>query len=579
MRLAASCILALSLVAGWPMGRAGVAAQAGMLTDYVELQRLNLGTETFVFTRRKFAAEFAIWQDRGGQLQRIAVDDRLAGNLYFLHALVSRDALYVIAYNTADTIPSGRSRVEYKDGIDLYRLERDADGRVQLQEVNRMLPVGGIDSVFYDVPLAGGMATCAEQGCILFEAAAPRIIKPAAWAGRELIEAAGDGTQAFGLFQLAPDDRVDRLPSGDEPVHFVCRISDESPCEALPPKVPAELTVVDGAWRVRYAESREERIAVLVRDLERSPEQRFRFDTNFEGRIAWAQVYVLEAFVDILSAGEAFPPALVAHARQRLTEELEGIATLNRLEPWFWSKRYSLERQRLATIVHLGRISSLVERARRIPGIGDFAELSQSLGADLASLDRMMERRWGRGFAVKRGVAFWLDGAAVPWNLQSAWVESMARRGQARDAVAGMAALIIEQERLSELPVTWRYAWGPMHDGWTRADNISNNTPDWEGNKTRDIGGIAHVSYRTMDARALLVAHRLMQVPLPPGLLDHLQRLVQGGRLRPSLSPELIQLGKRPIFDSAIARMHSRAGRPIQIQDQVWALTLVPATP
>jgi hypothetical protein len=542
--------------------------------NYVELQRVNRAADTFVFTRRKFAAEFAIWERRGERLERVSLTGRQQGSLYFLHALVSGGAVYVIAYNTADTSPSGRSHADYRDGIDLYRLDRDAEGRTHLREVRRMLAVGGIDSVFYDAPIRGGMASCAERGCILFDRATPRVITPSAWSRRELIEIAGDGTRAFGLFQLAPDDRFDTLPTGKAPVHFVCSIAINSACEPLPPKVPAELSIVDGRWRVRYAENRDGRIAVLMRDLERSPEQRQIFDVNYEGRITWSQVYVLEGLIDILSSREPFPPALVAHAQERLSAELDGIAALGRIEPWFWVKRYSLARQPIASIVHLGRISSLVDRALLLPEIGDYSRLSETLIAELTSLEQTMEERKGASFAIKRGVPFWLDGGNVPWNFQSAWIEAMARHGQSRDAVAGMVRLMIEQERLARLPVTWRYMWGSAHDGWTPADNVSTNTPDWEGNKTLDAGGLAHISYRTMDARALLAAHRFLAVPLPPGFIDQLQRLVQRGRLTPSLSPDLIALGRRPQLDDAIARMYSRAGRPIQIQNQFWALIL-----
>lgn len=572
-------MLALTVLGGWLAGQAGGADPASVPGDYVELQRLSHGTDTFVFGRRKLAPEFAIWERHGDRLERIELGEPLTANLYFLHALVARDSVFVIAYNTADTIPPGRSRNQYRDGIDLYRLGRDAGGGAQLREVSRMLPLGGIDSEFHDVAIAGGQASCAERGCILFDGAAPRIVTPSAWAGRELIELAGDGVRAFGLFQLAPDDRVDRLPRGGAPVHFVCRIAVDSTCEALPPKVPAELSVVDGSWRVRYAESRDERIAVLIRDLERSPAQRYRFDTNLEGRIAWGQVYLLDAFVDIILAGNALPAALVARARQQLSDELDGIAALSQTETWFWSKRYSVGRQRMATVTHLGRISSLVERARQLPDAADRGELARSLMADLTSLERTIERRDGPVLTIKRDAPFWLDGGNAPWNFQSAWLEAMARGGQSREAVASLVALMVQQERLNMLPITWRYAWGPAHEGWTRADNVSTHTPEWEGNKTRDIGGMAHVSYRTMDARALVVAHRLMQVPLPPGFVDHLQLLVESGWLYPSLAADLAPLGNPPRLDDAIARLYSRSRRPFQIREQLWALGLASATP
>jgi hypothetical protein len=79
-----------------------------------------------------------------------------------------------------------------------------------------------------------------------------------------------------------------------------------------------------------------------------------------------------------------------------------------------------------------------------------------------------------------------------------------------------------------------------------------------------------------MDARALLLATRLLGVPLPTGLVDHLRQLIERGLLFPSVSSELAQHGQRPALVGATARRHSRSGQWWQVRNQFWALSLFP---
>ena len=122
----------------------------------------------------------------------------------------------------------------------------------------------------------------------------------------------------------------------------------------------------------------------------------------------------------------------------------------------------------------------------------------------------------------------------------------------------------------------WNYCSGRCQDGWTATDAVSSNTPVWEGNKTRTA--TAHISYRTMDARALLDATALWKLNDLGWSASYVRDLVERGRLYPSAAAPLAQFGVRPGLGTDLQLRYGRSTIPYETHSQVWALDAVGRT-
>lgn len=87
----------------------------------------------------------------------------------------------------------------------------------------------------------------------------------------------------------------------------------------------------------------------------------------------------------------------------------------------------------------------------------------------------------------------------------------------------------------------------------------------WGGQKTSNL--IAHISYRSMDALALLEAERA-GIPVPFGRA-RIAELIETGYLYPFVSEGMSAPVKIPFH---IARHYARSSLPWQFENQAWVL-------
>ena len=327
-------------------------------------------------------------------------------------------------------------------------------------------------------------------------------------------------------------------------------------------------------------------------DLTRLPNLGLTFwgMNNHEGRLPWGQVYVLDGMLDVvekLALGGAGFDAMRAAMAFRLAQEISGWARLAKSrEPWFWSRRYSLERADILSVVHLGRMARVAGRAMKagIKTDPPLEELAAVLHREIMRFDNSVEERAGRQLRLKRGAKFWLDGANAPWNFQSAWIEGLAAleeagiaSGDSKSAAIAMTEDFIAAEISGKRGNLWQYCTGPCQEGWRADSNTSVNTPDWEGNKTRT--STAHVSYRAMDARAVLEAMRVWKLPNLDWFAGYAASLVESGWLYPMVSAPLARHGVAPKLHAGLTGRYGRAAIAFDIHNQIWALDQIAKNP
>ena len=208
-----------------------------------------------------------------------------------------------------------------------------------------------------------------------------------------------------------------------------------------------------------------------------------------------------------------------------------------------------------------------------VPGIVDSEECINSLVKQMRSLENTVESRGAitveknklNYMFYKRGYPFWADGANVPYNYTSGIVDGILSSVEHSDAsVAEMMRPLILNEFNGDLKI-WRYWFGFGDDGWDESSNLSLNTPAYSGNKK----SLAHITYRTIDAKAILQAEKNNP---NSKLAIRVHRMVEEGLVLPDVNEYLYELNGIADISYFSASRYSRSNSAWQIQSQVWAL-------
>ena len=88
--------------------------------------------------------------------------------------------------------------------------------------------------------------------------------------------------------------------------------------------------------------------------------------------------------------------------------------------------------------------------------------------------------------------------------------------------------------------------------------NISLNTPNWKGSNDK----VAHITYRTMDAKSLLQLYKLTKNEDLVGVIDKIRYLLQEGLLLPELNQILVDLNLEVKLPKAVGKYYSRPTSP-----------------
>lgn len=498
--------------------------------------------------------------------------------------------LFFVGYDVVRNVPSGRSLAVTQPGFDVYELTPGMQGEPHVVTAGLDLG-GGLDSIVYGRVLGKTITLCAENKCADIKTNG----KVKQWSldalmGSEFVEVAFGTDSAYALVRKQWDDRVDGELTADRAELFLAKLSSSN--VALEPisadGIPYAL-VVDGgkpSWAV--ASSAKDLGDLLQHELSRMHNGGLISfgDNNLEGRVAWNQVYYLNGLISVAQGGLSISsPELVGYARQRVHAEVDLIARLAEGDyPGYRVKRYSLDREPLLFALHLGRVADLLARAK-LAGLGGPAVdgALTALKRELLSFDHTVEHPMACKLAsvvncqtleYRQGYPFWADGVNVPYNYVSGYVGGLLAVTDAQVssdyAVRLMAPLQVE-EKFSDFPKSWRYWAFDGQAGWEYSTSKSMNTTEWAGNHAGM--DVAHISYRSMDATALLKLFQKRPDVASVSQIEHFKRLISTGMLLPSVNEVLHQEKSVAPLDKLVAKRYSRSVQAWQIQSQVWALS------
>lgn len=496
----------------------------------------------------------------------------------------SRD-LFVAVYDVILNSPSGRRLESVTSGIDLYRLTGNFDSKPQ--RLAQALPIGGIDTLIYGRVAGDQVHLCGENRCFSVDGQGNSI----EWELQKLreyefVELAFHNDLAAALLRMRCDDRSSEKGPCDAGTYYLAVFNQKGvDLKSLETQeIPWDLHWKDDTPFYRLAGSESDYRHVLNHDLHRMPLQGFMdFGTNnLEGRVAWSQVNYLNGLLSVLARQtHRLAPYNERSLRKRVEDELHLLATLTQNDyPGLRVKRYSLDREPLLFALHLGRVASLILRAEDIVGLQVDQDCLKWLNRQLRSLELTVEEcaafKTGSGefpyLRYRKGFPFWADGVNVPYNYVSGYAEALLGLGGhdpvVLEHVRGLLTPLLVNEFGKTYPKSWRYWWGAGREGWKSASGLSLNTPQYSGNQE----ALAHISYRTMDAKALIALKQHDPSAIPDRLIEHLRSLTQTGWLLPDMNERWVQMGGTVELTMGVARRHARSAAKPEISSQVWAL-------
>jgi len=355
------------------------------------------------------------------------------------------------------------------------------------------------------------------------------------------------------------------------------------------------------SWSVRrlqidHARSPEQLGQLFVRDFLATQHQGwFEYGiNNDEGRIPWSQIYYLNGLLDLLDvarrsdgAQRVFGP-LVSGVRQRLDLEMSMIDQ-HYAAGRYRSRAFTVDRSQALFAVQTARLLLLFQRYRaEVPGALPLAS-HDDLKRDVLALKNHIEVLAREGESAQwlapgrahlrwpKGSKFYFDGLAVPFNHQNEWAYAVSETAEGSLNAAPLAAArdIVQHfmDRVApggQLPATgvWDYWWGRAYDGWTAADAVSDNKPDYPGDK-----GKAWISFRTIDAMALLSVSRQIDPAAQAKATESAAALTSKGLLYPLTNQALVKHTGRVHLQPEVAYEYARLTSPWELANVVWSLT------
>ncbi|MCG6121922.1 MAG: hypothetical protein MEP57_04345 [Microvirga sp.] len=358
--------------------------------------------------------------------------------------------------------------------------------------------------------------------------------------------------------------------------------------------VPFALALREDALSVEYARAPADFARMFAFDATRAQQtglMEFGIG-NEEGRIPWSQIYYLNGLIDLLlliDADEAMREAFGGQAQQIRTRLDLEMVWLERhwREGLYATQAFTVDRSPALFAVQTSRLLLLMDRyvteiarGARSPAHEDVRRAVHCLDGHIEVLARGGEpARWmSRGAAHLRwpkGSQFSFDGLAVPFNHQNEWAYAVLRTGSVEACPQARAAAVEILDHfatriapMGALPGNgvWDYWWGVAHDGWSEEDGVSTNRPSYPGDKIR-----AWISFRTIDAMALLAGADHLPYPTAENALVAVRSLTEKGLLYPFASYELARRGEAVRLERDVALTYARISAPWEMQSAVWA--------
>lgn len=505
-------------------------------------------------------------------------------NTYYKLAFTDQDSqLYFVGYDVIANIPSGRRLTVSRNGFDLYRFSAGESAPVRVAD---SISLGGIDTFLYGNSYYGSAQLCGGNRCMSIDDQNKKIIwNLGSFSAYEFVEVVFEDGKAAVILRDRFDDREQGQLNKDLARYYIAIISPQGGqiVTKIVRGVPWGIRWLDGQPIYNLADSRNGFRDVFYFDFNRmSLSGELEYGTNnLEGRVAWKQNYYLNALISVLSGHTPYLlPDDKKTIKLRIVKEIDRLVDLKlNSYPNYNVKRYSVDREPLLFGLHLGRIASMLARANSLGFYEVEDSVLQYFEEKLFSLEDTVEEtvrveETGKIFTylkLKKGIPFWADGANVPYNFASAITDGLLavtkKLGRGETRASSLMQPLLQEEFGTRYPLKWRYWWGLGDNGWKSNQGISLNTPDYQGN----LGAIAHITYRSMDAKAVLQLQRKVG-GVDSLLLEHIRKLVSVGLLLPDVNEYLSYMGSPERLKTFVARRYARSTAAWELQSQVWAL-------
>lgn len=492
---------------------------------------------------------------------------------------------WLVSYNLHESSPSGKRPGITSNLIDIYQIKpyhclSDYDKPISISNFS------DIDTAVYTTLQGASLHLCAKNSC--YTVSADR--KSIKWntdglSDYEFVEVVFDNNTAFALLRKKRNQNSDESITHDQAqLYFVTLkpTKSENPEALALGGIPYYLRVVNGKPAISVAKTPSQLLSVYLFDLSRQGPFGFRgfAQNNLEGRVVWSQVYYLKSLINLQDprlANLSIDANDGLRLNTYLDAEINSILTLctskDPNNPFFLSKRYSLDRAPLLFALHLGRIVDLLHRYKTLGGTHNVSPclsrvmpiiLGFSGTVEYLSLSPPLRYE----IFYRKSVKFWADGANVPYNYTSGISLGLSHNVSTKGIAKLLMANLYKTEFSKGFPKVWRYWSGIGDHGWKPSTLTSINTPAFQGNN----GAIAHITYRNMDAAALLEAYGSDGTS---SLTKNLSNLVHDGLLLPSLYEYISTPLTHDSLLPNVARYYSRSTNVWELESQPWALSVL----
>jgi len=437
-------------------------------------------------------------------------------NTYPMTAVGTSRGLFIVGYDVVANVPSGRRLEETRDGIDVDLVQHDT--KEFPKRLAEGLQAGGIDTrfdvkKFQDGILLSGLNTIYT----ILPEKPPELWNSEGLQKYEIVEIAFQNKKAAAILRQKHDDVVDGALEKKHSLYYFAEIR--------PEKWSSHLINEDGIpWGIfwngeradyKLASNKSELTNLFFYDIGRMAHRGIMDygGNNLEGRVAWSQVYYLQGIFAFLSQNkdELVTNLVSNRLKQRIKNECQLLVDLVS-SPWPGLRcgRYSIGREPILFALHVGRTMQVLACAEEIFADESFTNAIAAL-KNLLNSDACVEKPGAstenkftyQTLVYRQQTPFWADGCNVPYNFVSGVVSGLLSTKNTKEEILKCAVLlqpILKNEFSKPANQTWRFWWGQGAKGWISDDGVSLNTPAWAGNGNQP----AHISYRSMDAIALL---------------------------------------------------------------------------
>jgi len=291
---------------------------------------------------------------------------------------------------------------------------------------------------------------------------------------------------------------------------------------------------------------------------------------NFEGLHSWSQIYYLNGLINLEQLIKKSDAPLASKIKDRLDIEMHFVNRLMMLREYnLYTKRYSLDRKKIRSAIHLARTVRVMRRYLELSDnpitlssyqslVNELVDLNKSNYMDEVVLNAVNQDGVKNGtcfLRIRKGVPFPHDGINCPHNYQTQYAGELSYHLQSgnfeqnKAIVKSVYSILLDNEsQYGSMPkdYKWQYTWGKAKTGRTDADNISNNTPSYPKNQY-----IADISYRTIDSMGIMAIARHLNFDNKNSLFEYLLKGVKEVALWPFVAEEL-ELYDKNTTDAAL---------------------------